>query len=520
MIVMLRHFKRVLFLFVVFIIIYCFSGLQSSSIQNHNLIRQVVFVFNKPPDNFHLSFPSGLSLVSHDEGLISWIDSCGLLRCYYPQDSIDTLVIPCSGHYLEFCHKYKAVDNLFYLVHVGDTIFISYDSLGLPHLHSRFFGTDGDFDYNFYVEHVRHPSVRDVESLSLISQSFLQQLDSFMRNPLLAPRVPARLRLDYIDLKQERNRFDFNMKRYKRLLDSCVSSGTIGVDYQKYYSCQIQLRKLRFHLACAKLKRLDSIMTTFEKFFNDSLTSYVSYAELLWQYMREVEYYQHNVTFIRTTNSSYVDSRTVFDNVLRRKSYPFKTKEIMLCKCMEEIARNFSIDDARKYLRIYVAYTGDTITANSIVTNYRLNQPMSNDLLLKSVNGKEYGFSDWIRKYEGQVVYVDFWASWCSPCRTSMPYSLSLREAYKDKNVAFLYLAFRDKEEAWHSALKELGLSNSNALNFFVLNPGSAKMIAELRISTIPRYLLFNRQGKLVQANAPGPEGLGIRKVLDSLLIH
>jgi thiol-disulfide isomerase/thioredoxin len=62
------------------------------------------------------------------------------------------------------------------------------------------------------------------------------------------------------------------------------------------------------------------------------------------------------------------------------------------------------------------------------------------DLTLKDLNGNDVSLSD----YKGKVVLVNFWATWCEPCRTEIPWLIDLQHKYADKGFVILGIALDD----------------------------------------------------------------------------
>jgi len=116
-------------------------------------------------------------------------------------------------------------------------------------------------------------------------------------------------------------------------------------------------------------------------------------------------------------------------------------------------------------------------------------------------------FSDTAGKMEplrsllkGKPVVIDCWASWCKPCLAQMPHTALLATQYGDR-VDFIYLSFDRKNEDWLHKLRELNLLK----NSYLLNKHFSSPFARyLRISSIPRYILMDRSGKIVNDNPTG----------------
>jgi thiol-disulfide isomerase/thioredoxin len=61
--------------------------------------------------------------------------------------------------------------------------------------------------------------------------------------------------------------------------------------------------------------------------------------------------------------------------------------------------------------------------------------------LLMSFKNDVNKFDDLINEFEGKVIYVDIWATWCAPCVKSIPYTKKVKEKYKNKNVEVVFLS-------------------------------------------------------------------------------
>ena len=120
---------------------------------------------------------------------------------------------------------------------------------------------------------------------------------------------------------------------------------------------------------------------------------------------------------------------------------------------------------------------------------------------LLDTNGKNIAFSD----FKGKAVYVDFWASWCGPCRQQFPFSHALKDKFSDKQkkqIVFLYISIDENETAWKNAIVENKLDGVLALS-----PGNwnSEAVKFFRINSIPRYMLIDKEGNIADPNAKRP---------------
>ena len=105
-------------------------------------------------------------------------------------------------------------------------------------------------------------------------------------------------------------------------------------------------------------------------------------------------------------------------------------------------------------------------------------------------------------KYKGKVIYVDFWASWCLPCRGEMPNAAELKNKLKGKDIVFLYFGYKDTEKAWLKAREQLNVEGEH----YLLNETLMKEAEALfGVNSIPHYAIIDKNGSIVNKRAERP---------------
>ena len=107
-----------------------------------------------------------------------------------------------------------------------------------------------------------------------------------------------------------------------------------------------------------------------------------------------------------------------------------------------------------------------------------------------------------LQKYKGKYVLLDFWGSWCGPCRASHPHLKNLYQQYKDKGFEILGIAYEngaslpEQKKSWLKAITEDGLPWTQLLN----NEGAEKqdIVKRYGISAFPTKILLDKEGKIL----------------------
>lgn len=133
------------------------------------------------------------------------------------------------------------------------------------------------------------------------------------------------------------------------------------------------------------------------------------------------------------------------------------------------------------------------------------------DLSASTLSGEQVS----LEAYKGKVVYVDFWASWCAPCRDSFPWMELMHQRYGDKGLAIVAINLDEKREMAGPFLADFKTS------FDILYDPKGEVASHFNLQGMPSSYLFDSEGQLVSEHLGffKSKQLAVEQEIQSLLM-
>lgn len=122
--------------------------------------------------------------------------------------------------------------------------------------------------------------------------------------------------------------------------------------------------------------------------------------------------------------------------------------------------------------------------------------------MLMMPSGKQLSFKELLTNNQNKYIIIDFWASWCAPCREEAPYFEQAKQKIGGNNIVFVSVSLDEdnKVGAWKAALKEGGFAET-AHQYKIMGAGKSPLFEKFKITQIPRYVLMTTKGEMIDSD-------------------
>jgi len=330
------------------------------------------------------------------------------------------------------------------------------------------------------------PTLNTQKFYKLEEEAFVKTVDSiFSENQLLLKRST--------DLKPEFSRFE-----EKHIIHGVQPFFNY---YAVYHSMYTNSNLSKAKLAEAKVIKINDIAVSDDEFFFSPV-------------FRTLQTSKFNVAYTQKFEKKPSLCKTYIEEALVNIPNPM-IQDFLLQNAAREIKSNKEKDrflyEAVIALSKNENFKNDLIQKMKNIGSFVNGSPAPNFELLDN-NDKKVTLED----FKGKYIFIDFWATWCKPCIAEIPSLKKMEEKFKDKNIVFLSISIDNQKdvEKWKKFITDNELHGPQLIGD---NGWKSKVSKEYIIQSVPRFVLIDTEGLLVDIDAPRPSDSKLTRILNKL---
>lgn len=194
--------------------------------------------------------------------------------------------------------------------------------------------------------------------------------------------------------------------------------------------------------------------------------------------------------------------KIIYDSLSENEKEVSKLADDFSTICQSNSIRKEVSENFLEYNRIQ-AHEAALSGSDAILINYNTDEKIT--------------WTEFLKNSKGKIIYLDFWASWCGPCIREIPFSLKLMSEYGNEDIAFVLVSQDNLKTNWKRSVKKHKLEELQH-NYLLAAGDKSPILKHFNINEIPRYIILNKDGEIINSNAPRPSEKKLKEVLTDLL--
>ncbi|SOE19580.1 Thioredoxin-like [Spirosomataceae bacterium TFI 002] len=488
--------KNILLVLTIILLTGCWKSTEDqkneASLNDSDSTGTITIIFNKV-DEFVKEIPVTETIkISLNDPVVSY-GEFNNLNYFEPQIGLDTLLIKSNQAYVYLNHTIGFNYEHNFVLKTGKTYFIKYDG------------------ENPYVDKTDDKTFNNLDFLlnKQYQGLYSNPVSGFFRDLTFSYLVDKKKRVG--TLKSSYENAKKNINKEFQLLDSLNTIGQWSTHALEYYTQRNTAKRLKNELDANILIAKDRLRDELNELsiasrYKEQLLKKVC-STYIYSLLKKVNY-EDGINRDYSDVFFSIDSSGIFNQTDKR----FLLNNIVHLARLNSVNEFTTLEEA--FNKIFEKKYDNP---SQPIVDKKDKGLDSSDLLLKNELDESFSLNNILKSGNAKLYYVDVWASWCGPCRKEIPKSLELSNKYKDLGVIFLYLSIDDNIKNWKKALISEGMKGN--VNSFIAPSFNETLFAKkFKISSIPRYLIFDSKGNLIIDDAIRPSAPKFDELINSLL--
>lgn len=199
-----------------------------------------------------------------------------------------------------------------------------------------------------------------------------------------------------------------------------------------------------------------------------------------------------------------------FAESMKHDRNPLSSEEVKLLKERVSIAeiREPVVELQEKYQKL-------------VRKSIRYPQSLVNTDHLNAIQNVDSLWAALLAPYRGKVILLDFWGTWCQPCKEMIGRLAPLKHEFENEEVIFMYFAYASPEDSWKNVIKEFDLSGENIVHYNLPAEQQNLILKHMNVQGYPTYLLIDREGKVTNEHISYPVDVkNLNEAIKRILIN